>query len=73
MRGGAKGEAHESDNDAHIVGHSNVWADIMGGGGTGEVVPDYDTFRKRYREFEHELEKPPATVRKLVGDGAACP
>ena len=45
----------------------------MGGGGAGEALPGYGAFRKGYREFEHELEKPPATVRKLVVDGAACP
>ena len=25
----------------------------------------FDTFRKRLREFEHELEKPPVAIRKL--------
>ena len=67
------GEAHEIGNESPLVGDSNVWADTMEGGGAGESMPDYDAFRKRYREFEHELEKPPASLRKLVVDGTACP
>ena len=66
------GVSPENCNESPLVGDSNVWADTMDGGGAGESMPDYDAFRKRYREFEHELEKPPASLRKLVVDGAAC-
>ena len=46
-----------------------MWADIVGGGNAEGAAPaDYDAVRKRYREFEHELATPPATLRKVGAD-----
>ena len=69
---GPVGEVPENGSESPLAGDSNAWADTMDGGGAGESLPDYDAFRKRYREFGLELEKPPASVRKLAAGWPAC-
>ena len=43
---------------AHVAKH-DVWVDLIGVVAAGESAApaDFDTFRKRYRESDHEFEK----------------
>ena len=75
---GVAAEQVAPDSQAGRVGPPpslELWSELVGSGAVGEVSSgsDFDAFRKRYREIEFEIDKPPHSVRKIEPEPPAAP